>query len=293
MGKIGNDLLIKIRNKSRELFDKVIYYKKESIFEVDSEKFIEDLHLFPDINSIDSSAIVIGINPSSSDLDHNRKPDPCYLHSISNELTFHLSNEYKNIVKRWGGGKNHKHLCYPRYFSHIYPLFNQTEYYPLYASKIYNKNWIETYQKNDYPELSDLDILIIKKISNSSIKKFIIMQDLLPFKETDSNKISSLFSIDEIQDLIIDILKMKFEYLKPKCVIQHWAGIDKKLQNKLKDISPDKGFISSKFIPRCKKDERANLKNKITDILGARYLEENVTSKWNFVAQNFINNTHI
>ena len=124
-------------------------------------------------------------------------------------------------------------------------------------------------------------------MSNKNIQKFIFMQDLLPFKETISNKIGFLFSIREIQNLIIDILAIKFEYLKPKCIIQHWAGIDKTLQNKLQEISPDKGFISSKFIPRSKKHERLYLKHEINKILGIKYVEENLTSKWDYLGNNF------
>lgn len=287
MENLENNLKIKLKDKSYELFEKIKIYDKEAKLKIDSNRFIDDLHLYPDSRSINSSVIVIGINPSSSDLDNNRKPDPCYIHSIPKELSFHLPNEYKNIVKKWGAGKSHKHLCYPRYFSHIYPLFNQTDYYPLFSSEIYNQRWLKIYEENDYPSLSDLDISVIDKMSNKNIQKFIFMQDLLPFKETISNKIGFLFSIREIQNLIIDILAIKFEYLKPKCIIQHWAGIDKTLQNKLQEISPDKGFISSKFIPRSKKHERLYLKHEINKILGIKYVEENLTSKWDYLGNNF------
>jgi hypothetical protein len=204
------------------------------------------------------------------------------LHHIPNELINQLGKEDVKTVKNWGSGKNHKKLCY-RYFGHIYPLFNETDYYPLFVSPDYNTKWLDEYEKLKYPPLGINDLQLLKKLECGGIDKFIIMQDLLPFKETKSGKIGDVFSVKEIQVLIIEVLELKFKIFKPELVIQHWSGINKELQQMLREISPENGFITTRFIPSRSKDPKlfkSDLKSRINDIVGKSFSDSTLGSKW-------------
>lgn len=277
-----DNLISQIKSKSQLLFSKILEYKGIELTN-NANLFLEHIDLFPNEDKISSSIIVIGINPSSGDLDRGDNPSPCYLHHIPNELVNQLEKEDVRTFKNWGSGKNHKKLCYPKYFGHIYPLFNETDYYPLFVSPDYNAKWLDEYEKLKYPPLGINDFQLIKKLERGSIDKFIIMQDLLPFKETKSGKIGDVFSVKEIQVLIIEVLELKFKIFKPELVIQHWAGINKELQLMLREISPENGFITTRFIPSRSKDSKffkSELKSRINDVVGMKYSGPTLGSKW-------------
>ena len=63
--------------------EKGIFPNNISDKEIDN-RYVDTFDIIPE--NISSSALVISINPSSSDLDKNQDPSPCYLHFIPNEI---------------------------------------------------------------------------------------------------------------------------------------------------------------------------------------------------------------
>ena len=270
-----------IKHKSLELHKYVL-----SELNIDNcnllQHYEESIDLYPDSTSIKESVIIIGMNPSAENFTVEEPlPSPCFLHYINQELRDRCYNNLpgsKGIISQWGIGKSHKKLTYHRYFGPIYKLFTDVEYYPLFVNKEYNDNWIKIYNertkvKYGYAELPKSHIDLIRKFENNSINRFIIMQDLLPFKDKNSKNIIPLLSDSYVQDKIIEILDLKFKLFKPTLVIQHWGGIPANLKNGIEILLKEKyfsKFISTKFIPAMlrKKEtqtELANLKCEINE----------------------------
>lgn len=279
-------MINEIEQKSESLF-KFILQKKGQQFEKERwhQLYEDSFNILPNENEIDESIIVLGINPSAEEFTNdNPFPNPCYLHYVNSELKDELIKKIpncKNIITKWGIGKDHLKFTYFRYFGPIYNLFNTINFYPSFVSATYNRNWLEIYnlrttKANGYKLIPNDHIDIIQKLENPDCRKFIFFLDLLPFKDKNSNNVKALFDDEEVQRRILEILQLKFKLLKPKLVIQHWKGIPEKLKigirSILKEFSQESELISTSFIPYMLRRKEtqiqyAELKQNINDFL--------------------------
>lgn len=288
------NLKAEIINKSRQLHYRCIEVGiQKGIFPNDlSEKEIEDRYvdvfdIMPE--NISSSVLVISINPSSSDLDKNQEPSPCYLHCIPEEIKTHRI-DLKPILNTWNGGKFGKKLCYPGYFSRIYKLFQNTDYYPLFVNKDYNDNWVDILRNsNTYNNLlSKEDLVALRTIENKNLTKNIIISDLIPLKETDSSKVLMIMSDPVVKDLTLELLKLKMQLLKPEFALILFKGIQKELMANIQSLFSDVGFddsnsVKSGFIRYMPESNLIEIRNKINKKLGFRFPDENLSEKWNYL----------
>lgn len=288
------NLKTEIINKSKQLHYRCIEVGiQKGIFPNDlSEKEIEDRYvdvfdIMPE--NISSSVLVISINPSSSDLEKNQEPSPCYLHSIPEEIKTHRI-DLKPILDTWNGGKFGKKLCYPGYFSRIYKLFQNTDYYPLFVNKDYNDNWVDILRNsNTYNNLlSKEDLVALRTIENKNLTKNIIISDLIPLKETDSSKVIMIMSDPVVKNLTLELLKLKMQLLKPEFALILFKGIQKELMANIQSLFSDVGFddsnsVKSGFIRYMPESNLIEIRNKINKKLGFCFPDENLSEKWNYL----------
>ena len=249
------NLKTEIINKSKELHDRCIEVGiQKGIFPnslSENKKEIEDRYvdvfdMMPE--NISSSVLVISINPSSSDLDNNQEPSPCYLHFIPDEIKA-LRTDLKPIFNTWNGDKLGKKLCYPGYFRRIYKIFQNTDYYPLFVNKEYNDNWIKALENsNSYSDLlSEEDLFALRALENSSLSKSIIISDLIPLKETKSSKVNLIMNDPEVRRLIIELLEKKIKFLKPDFVLIIFKRLQKDLMPNIQSLFSEAGFDDNKL----------------------------------------------
>jgi hypothetical protein len=302
---------------SRELFNKCIevaigekideekYYPEMN----KEERYIETFSQLPNSDRIESSALIMSINPSSSDLDGknnatNKSPAPCYLHYIPDELkNIDKLGPYKNIINSWNSGSKGKRLCYPGYFGRIYKLFEETSYYPLFASKFYNDSWIDDVKSN----ISHSDLLqsedneAIEFMESDAIRKFIVIIDLLPLKETDSKKVGVVLKNEVVKGMVVNLLKLKIQYLQPKLSLLLFKSIEKDLLQIVEDIFQNcdlinldldeidkvkidensKFYLKSGFIRYMSRDNWNKIKEKVNYVLGKDFNE--LKQKWDYI----------
>ena len=285
-----------INEKSKQLHKKCIEVGVEKgIFKPNiSDKEIEDRYvdIFDIIpENITSSALVLSINPSSSDLDKNEEPSPCYLHYIPNEIKL-VRNDFKSILNTWNGGKNGKKLCYPGYFNRIYKLFQNTDYYPLYVNKRFNDNWLKIIKNSKTYEnlMTEEDLKVLKTIENNGLTKNIVISDLLPLKETDSSKVNVIMQEKEVRDLTLELLKLKLQLLNPSFVLILFKGIQKDLLNNIQSLFTEVGFndsnsVQSGFIRYMPENKLSLIKVKINNKLGVAFQDDNLLEKWSYLTQ--------
>lgn len=290
------NLKTEIINKSKELHDRCIEVGiQKGIFPnslSENKKEIEDRYvdvfdMMPE--NISSSVLVISINPSSSDLDNNQEPSPCYLHFIPDEIKA-LRTDLKAILNTWNGDKLGKKLCYPGYFRRIYKIFQNTDYYPLFVNKEYNDNWIKALENTkSYSDLlSEEDLFALRALENRSLTKSIIISDLIPLKETDSSKVNLIMNDLGVRRLIIELLEKKIKFLKPDFALIIFKRLQKDLMVNIQSLFSEAGFDDnklekSKFIRYMPESELLEIKNKINRVFGLRFPEENLSDKWSYL----------
>lgn len=295
------DLKSEIINKSKELHKRCIEVGiQKGIFPnslSENEKEIEDRYvdvfdMMPE--NISSSVLVISINPSSSDLDNNQEPSPCYLHFIPDEIKA-LRTDLKPILNTWNGDKLGKKLCYPGYFRRIYKIFQNTDYYPLFVNKEYNDNWIKALEnsKSYCDLLSEEDLFALRALENRSLTKSIIISDLIPLKETDSSKVNLIMSDPMVRHLTIELLEKKIEFLNPKFALILFKGVQKELMVNIQTLFSEVGFndsnsLKSGFIRYMPESKLIEIRYKINNVLGLRFLDESLSDKWNYLKPNFL-----
>lgn len=251
-------------------------------------RYVDIFDIIPE--NISSSALVISINPSSSDLDKNQEPSPCYLHYIPNEIKS-LRKDLKPILNSWNSGKYGKRLCYPGYFNRIYKLFQNTDFYPLYVDQEYNDSWIRTLREsNIYKNLiTEEDQKVIRTLENKSLTKKIVITDLIPLKETDSTKVNMIMQDAEIMNLTLELLRLKMEFLKPEFSLILFKGIQKELMNNIEHLFNEVGFdnsnsVKSGFIRYMPESVLLEIKYKINNKLGKNFHDETLSEKWNYLS---------
>jgi len=284
------NLKTEIINKSKELHKRCIEVGiQKGIFPHDlSEKKIKDRYVdvfevMPE--NISSSVLVISINPSSSDLDNNQEPSPCYLHYIPDEIKAHRI-DLKPILNTWNGGKLGKNLCNPGYFGRIYKIFQNTDYYPLLVNKEFNDNWLNVFRDSDL--LSEEDLVALRSLENRNLTKSIIISDLIPLKETDSSKVNLIMSDPTVRHLTIELLEKKIEFLNPKFALILFKGVQKELMVNIQTLFSEVGFndsnsLKSGFIRYMPESKLIEIRNKINNVLGLRFPEENLSDKWSYL----------
>jgi len=289
------DLKTEIINKSKELHYRCIEVGiqkgifSNSLSENEKEdRYVDVFDMMPE--NISSSVLVISINPSSSDLDNNQEPSPCYLHFIPDEIKA-LRTDLKPILNTWNGDKFGKKLCYPGYFRRIYKIFQNTDYYPLFVNKEYNDNWIKALKKNSKSNndlLSEEDLFALRALENRSLSKSIIISDLIPLKETKSFKVNLIMNDPEVRKLIIELLEKKIKFLKPDFALIIFKRLQKDLMPNIQSLFSEAGFDDnklekSKFIRYMPESELLEIKNKINRVFGIRFPDESLSDKWNYL----------
>ncbi|MBM3169235.1 MAG: hypothetical protein FJZ76_08160 [Bacteroidetes bacterium] len=289
------DLKTEIINKSKELHYRCIEVGiqkgifSNSLSENEKEdRYVDVFDMMPE--NISSSVLVISINPSSSDLDNNQEPSPCYLHFIPDEIKA-LRTDLKPILNTWNGDKFGKKLCYPGYFRRIYKIFQNTDYYPLFVNKEYNDNWIKELKKNSKSNndlLSEEDLFALRALENRSLSKSIIISDLIPLKETKSFKVNLIMNDPEVRKLIIELLEKKIKFLKPDFALIIFKRLQKDLMPNIQSLFSEAGFDDnklekSKFIRYMPESELLEIKNKINRVFGIRFPDESLSDKWNYL----------
>jgi hypothetical protein len=219
----------------------VIFNKKEIV-----DRYVDVFDVMPE--NISSSVLVISINPSSSDLDNNQEPSPCYLHFIPDEIKA-LRTDLKPILNTWNGDKFGKKLCYPGYFRRIYKIFQNTDYYPLFVNKEYNDNWINALRNStSYRHLlSEEDLIALRALENRCLTKSIIISDLIPLKETDSSKVNLIINDPEVRGLIIELLEKKIKFLKPDFALIIFKRLQKDLMGNIQSLFSEARFDDNKL----------------------------------------------
>lgn len=247
-------------------------------------RYVDIFDVLPD--NIASSVLVLSINPSSSDIDKGETPSPCYLHYIPQEIKLLRPDLAKDAIEKWNGGKKGKRFCYPGYFGRIYKLFEETDYYPLYVSSQFNENWIKIVESQSFDTdlLTPKDKEALKVLENDTKKKYIIITDLIPVKETDSKNILKIIDDENIKKLIIELLKLKIQFLNPKYTLLLFKGVQKDLLSLIDELFESVGLnennsAKSGFIRYMKEEKLMELKNKMN--LGIQY--SNLSDKWDYI----------
>ncbi len=285
-----------IINKSKELHYKCIEVGiRMGVFPnslSENKKEIEDRYVdvfdvLPE--NISSSVLVISINPSSSDLDKNKEPSPCYVHYIPEEIKDQRI-DLKSSFNTWNGGKSGKKLCYPGYFSRIYKLFQNTDFYPLYVNKDFNDSWVNILRNSrTYSDLlSKEDLVALRALENNNLTKNIIISDLIPLKETDSSKVNLIMSDPIVRGLTLELLKKKMEFLNPEFALILFKGIQKELMVNIQSLFTDAGFddsnsVKSGFIRYMPEGNLVEIRNKINKKLGLSFPDDRLSEKWNYL----------
>jgi hypothetical protein len=267
--------------------EKGIFPNNISDKEIDN-RYVDTFDIIPE--NISSSALVISINPSSSDLDKNQDPSPCYLHFIPNEIKS-LRKDLMPVLNSWNSGKNGKKLCYPGYFNRIYKLFQNTDFYPLYVDQEYNDNWINNLREsNNYKNLiTEEDQVVIKTLENKSLTKKIVITDLIPLKETDSKKVKIIMEDAQIVNLTLELLRLKIKLLKPEFTLILFKGVQKELMNNINHLFNEVGFddsnsVKSGFIRYMPESDLLEIKNKINNKLGMNFQDDSLHEKWKYLS---------
>jgi hypothetical protein len=156
-----------------------------------------------DINFNDT-VLVLGLNPSSADLDTKNKVNNCFIHYFPEHL---INDNNHQIVTEFA----QKGFTYNRYFRKIYELFLPYDYYPIWV----NVNYLKS--KRDY--LSDDEYVLLE----SSIKdtgKYCIYSDLIFYKETTAKKIQEIInSNSDLKNKVLELFTLQIDLFKPKVVL--------------------------------------------------------------------------
>jgi len=261
----------KVSKLSFEIFSEI---SNELYGELRPERYLDHFDLVP--TNISSSVLIMGINGSSTDVDtKKRNSDPCYVHFIPESLKT-KSREIRLVTNNWGHGESMKKFCYPGYFGRIYNLFENTTYYPLYVSEDYNQRWMPLVNSVDKK-----DKFILSRIENPKIHDFIIIQDLIPFKETNSQIIISVLNRrEDIVEGLNTLLQMKIKFLKPRLTIIFLKKANSYFGEVIKNLDCD--ILVFPFIKYLAQAKYLEIQKTIVKRIGVNQAI-NMNKKWDYV----------
>ncbi len=265
------ELSAKIQLKSRSIFEE-ISIKLYGV--IDNDRYLDHFHLIP--QTVDRSILILGINPSSADINKGNEPAPVFIHHIP-QVVKNKSTEIMEVTSSWNHGREGKKFCYSTYFNRIYTLFENTLFYPMWTSREYNERW-ELLVDN----LKTRDIAVLRKLENRNIKLFTIVSDLIPIKETDSAKLFAVLDANpQIIQKLNTLFELKVRYLNPVLTVIFLQKADEYLAETLKKITGDLMiFPFVKYLPKIK---YLAIKEKIEQRLHKKYLISNNAEKWDYI----------
>lgn len=165
-------------------------------------------------------------------------------------------------------------------------MFEETDYYPLYVSSQFNENWIKIVESQGFDTdlITPKDKEALKVLENDTKNKNIIITDLIPVKETDSKNVLKIIEDDNIKQLIIELLKLKIQFLNPTYTLLLFKGIQKDLLSLINELFESVGLnetnsAKSGFIRYMKEEKLMELKKKMN--LGIQY--SNLSDKWEYI----------
>ena len=172
-----------------------LFEKNEKAFSCDdmseNPENIDDL-------DITKSILILGINPSSSDLERKGRKNNCFLE--------YIPEESESLV---ASSLNNKGYTYPMYFKKFYDLFKDYDCKMLWQNIAYLDRYTSTLDPEEY-----------KFLKSKTIKtnhNYLVFGDLVYFKMTKADAIYQF--IEKYSDNIYELFQMQVSYYNPRIVL--------------------------------------------------------------------------
>lgn len=148
------------------------------------------------------SVLVLGLNPSSSDIDNHGVVNDCFIHYFPD---YWGAKSKQDIIKIYAK----KGYTYNKYFKKPYELFLPYGYKPIWTNK--------TYLNIKKDILSKEEFELLNSISDS--EKYTIFSDLIFYKETTAKRIEKLINGNkELECKILDLFVLQIKFFNSKLV---------------------------------------------------------------------------
>lgn len=189
------NLYKELHNLSNKVNEK-IYSHFANCYEVDKKELFE-LPENIDGLDIDECVLILGINPSASDITRNGIKQNCFIKYIPTNS----DTKVVESLKKAG-------YTYDKYFK---------RHYELYCDLGFNMLWQNSNYLNRFNDILTKEQFEFLQGYISEKKKYIIFSDLVFVKETKSKEIEQILGQDNKS--IYSLFKMQLEYYKPKQVL--------------------------------------------------------------------------
>ncbi|HRW21382.1 MAG TPA: hypothetical protein P5509_05365 [Bacteroidales bacterium] len=148
------------------------------------------------------SVLILGLNPSSSDIEKQGVANDCFIHYFPDYWT---STDKKWIIKEFA----QKGYSYNNYFKKPYELFLPFNYRPIWT----NRNYLDL--KKD--KLTSEEYNLLNGIQDTG--KYCVFSDLLHYKETTAKNIEKIINKStDLENKILDLFALQIKFFKSKIV---------------------------------------------------------------------------
>jgi len=149
-----------------------------------------------------NSVLILGLNPSSSDIEKQGVANDCFIHYFPDYWT---TADKKWIIKNFA----RKGYSYNNYFKKPYELFLPFNYLPIWTNKDYLN--LKKYK------LTSEEYNLLNSIQDTG--KYCIFSDLLHYKETTAKNIEKIINAsDELENMILDLFALQIQFFKSNIV---------------------------------------------------------------------------
>jgi hypothetical protein len=159
---------------------------------------------YNDFSSIDikNSILVLGLDPSSSDIDSGGAKKDCFIHYYPESW---IKPDDILVIRDF---KN-KGYTYDKYFKKPYELFLKYKYNPVWTNK--------TFLQNKKSILTNSEYLVLNRCIDNG--KYIIFSDLINYKEKTAKKIESIINSNKfLKEKIISLFILQIEFFNAKVI---------------------------------------------------------------------------
>lgn len=210
----------------------------ESSTESSTEIFFELPQEIP-LDVIGCNIMVLGLNPSSEDIDskikEKIKDNKCDFPSKYDDLKKckcifqHLYNKTPGLTKKVAAKMAKYHYTYDKYFKRNFELFTdikEIEPTLIWRNKEYFDKYIKSIEFEDssvtqfVESLSKENDIFVNTVENNNRKKmYILFSDLVFIKNTSAKRIEDIIGNLQMQQEVTRLFELQIDYYKPQLVV--------------------------------------------------------------------------